>query len=383
MKKTQKILRRSLAIIMGCGMALSCTACGLINKQPKNQHKATVWVENSPSLLVADAIEAYINAETLVSEYLFHGTKRLDKGEPVVIDYQMESSAVVDILNIEAEFSLYDDFSVVEHKQSFQDTMEREISVYNLKSGAHYYYRLKFSLSDGQTVSQTGEFETKNSPRLINLDGANNVRDIGGWKTQSGKMVKQGLLYRGSEIDGGKNTGHKDFCLTETGVAQLRALGIKTDFDLRSESNKVSEHSILGADVARNFYNAAQYQSALSSANAETTRKIFSDLSKKEIYPVYLHCTHGVDRAGTTSLLLSGLLGVAKEDLIRDYELSAFYYNYAHVNRNFENGGNVLKLIEELEKYNGDTFADKVATFMLSIGVTADELNNIRSIFLD
>ena len=381
----KKFLSSVLAITMGCGMALSCTACDFFKKEePKNQHTVTLTVEESPTSLVAYAIESYLNGpiDTLVSSYLYHGTERLDKGAPVVIDYQIESSAMVNILKIDAEFSLYEDFSIIEQRQSFEDNMEQEIRVYNLKAGERYYYRVKFHLSDGQKVSKTGEVETKISPRFINLDGANNVRDIGGWMTESGKRIKQGLLYRGSEIDGGKNAGHADFCLTEEGIKQLRALGIKSDFDLRSESNKVSQYSILGEDVTRNFYNAAQYQAVLDSSNAEKTRKIFSDLSKKEAYPVYLHCTHGVDRAGTTAFLLEALLGVSKEDLIRDYELSAFYYNYAHVNRNMENGGNILKLMEELEKFEGETFSEKVATFMISIGVTAEEINSIRSIFL-
>ena len=396
-KIMKKIFNSILALTMGCSMAVSGSACALFGeKKEKNQHTLTVTVAESPASLVAYSIEAYINAnaDETVNSFLTGGTERLDKGMPVTIEYDLQSSAVVGIISIEAELSLDKDFAVIEQKQTLNisdmedspiynfDPRKNYCSLYNLKTGEHYYYRVKLTLSDGQTVSSIGEFDTKISPRFINLDGANNVRDIGGWMTESGRRIKQGLLYRGSEIDGGKNTGHADFRLTEQGIAQLRALGIKTDFDLRSDSNKISEHSILGADVSRSFYDAAQYQSALAKANAETTRKIFSDLAKKESYPIYLHCTHGVDRAGTTCLLLEGLLGVAKEDLVRDYELSAFYYNYAHVNRNFENGGNVLKLIEELEKYDGETFADKVATFMLSIGVTADEINSIRSIFL-
>ena len=157
-------------------------------------------------------------------------------------------------------------------------------------------------------MSNVGEVETAASPRMINLEGASNVRDIGGWQTASGKRIKQGLLYRGGEIDGGRNTGHPDFRLTEQGLAQLRALGIKTDFDLRSEENKVSENSILGGDVHREFYDAAQYQYVLDTENAEKTRKIFSDLAKREAYPIYLHCSHGVDRAGTTVFLLEAML---------------------------------------------------------------------------
>jgi hypothetical protein len=54
----------------------------------------------------------------------------------------------------------------------------------------------------------------------------------------------------------------------------------------------------------------------------------------------------------------------------------------AHVYRNVQNGGNLLKLIEGLEAFEGETFADKVESFMRSIGVTAEEIASIRNIFL-
>ena len=258
-----------------------------------------------------------------------------------------------------------------------------DVNIFNLQTDMQYYFRVVAQEKKGVKLSASGSFKTASSPRFISLDGACNVRDIGGWKTEDGKTVKQGLLYRGSEIDGGKNTGHIDFCLSEEGIQQLRALGIKTDFDLRSESVKVSEHSILGEDVARKFYNAAQYQAITYPANAEKTRVIFSDLANPDAYPVYLHCTHGVDRAGSTAFLLSGLLGVSKADLIRDYELSAFYLNYAHVDRNENNGGTIVGLVDVIEeKYEGETFAEKIANFLLSVGVTQAEIDSIRCIFL-
>jgi protein-tyrosine phosphatase len=232
-------------------------------------------------------------------------------------------------------------------------------------------------------LTKSGEFSTAQSLRFISLDGASNVRDIGGWKTESGKTIKYGMLFRGGEIDGGKNTGHPDFRLTKEGIAQLRAFGIKTDLDLRSEDVKVSEFSILGSDVTRTFYDAAQYEAILKPSNAEKIRKIFSTLAKPEAYPVYLHCTHGVDRAGSTTMMLEALLGVAKADLIRDYELSAFYHNYKHVNRELNNGGTLLALIAGLEAYEGETLADKTANFLLSVGVTQAEIDSIRNILLN
>ena len=42
-----------------------------------------------------------------------------------------------------------------------------------------------------------------------------------------------------------------------------------------------------------------------------------------------------------------------------------------------------MTLIEGLEKYDGETFLEKVVNFMLSIGVTAEEIQTLRSIFLE
>lgn len=388
--KTKKIWSSVLALAMGCSMALSFTACngdkGSVSS-PSQEDLPTLTVTEfrSPVCLVYQNVVSYMEAspDADISLYLTGDSTRTDRSKPVSISYDWEGETTApSVSSAKVEFSLTEDFSVIEKTEEIEQGKTSCVT-YNLKTGAHYYFRVNVTLNGGQTVSQTGEFETEKSPRMIYLDGANNVRDIGGWMTDSGKEIKQGLLYRGSEIDGGKNTGHVDFCLTDDGIQQLRALGIKTDFDLRAESVKVSEYSILGEDVNRTFYNAFQYLDALKTSNGDTIKRIFSDLAKPEAYPVYLHCTHGVDRAGTTSLILEALLGVSKEDLVRDYELSAFYYNYAHVNRNFDtNGGPITKVIEQLETYEGEKLSDKTANFLLSVGVTEAEIDSIRTIFL-
>ncbi len=41
-------------------------------------------------------------------------------------------------------------------------------------------------------------------------------------------------------------------------------------------------------------------------------------------YPILFHCTSGADRTGTFAFLLEGMLGVALDDLYRDFELTCF-----------------------------------------------------------
>jgi hypothetical protein len=56
------------------------------------------------------------------------------------------------------------------------------------------------------------------------VTGISNFRDIGGWPTGKGE-VRRGILYRGSDT----NRVQSD------GIAKLHALGVKTDYDLRSK----------------------------------------------------------------------------------------------------------------------------------------------------
>ncbi|MBE7078726.1 MAG: tyrosine-protein phosphatase [Clostridiales bacterium] len=378
-------LKSALSLALCVGMAFGIAACGDNTEETEMKDNGlSVSKFDEPVALVDESVLTYMNvpSSVLVSNIVrsLGNEVRQDKGLPVTIEYDLDKEIVrANVSTAKVKISENKDLS---DARSVFFEEGNSVDVYNLKTGKKYYFQVSVKLTDGSSLTENGEFETVASPRFMNVEGTNNVRDVGGWTTESGKKIKQGILYRGSEIDGGKNTGHVDFCLTEKGVEQLRALGIKTDFDLREESCKVGEYSILGEDVSRNFYNAPQYQSVLNESSAETVRKLFSDLANPEAYPAYIHCTHGVDRAGTASLLLESLLGVAKEDLVRDYELSAFYYNYAHVNRSLENGGNVLKLLERLEKYEGKTLADKTAAFLLSVGVTQEEIDSIRNIFL-
>ncbi len=162
-----------------------------------------------------------------------------------------------------------------------------------------------------------GRIKVKDAPvRWIQIDGTGNVRDMGGWKTESGKTVKYGMLYRGQNIDN----------ISDTGIATIKQLGLKTEFDLRYERQKFQKTGTGMNYVFLDTY--AQYDRIFWQDYEDEVKanykRIFELLSDESNYPFYTHCSAGADRTGTFAFLTNGLLGVSYEDLTRDFELTSF-----------------------------------------------------------
>ena len=158
--------------------------------------------------------------------------------------------------------------------------------------------------------------------RWIDAEGCRNVRDLGGWKTESGKTVRYGMLYRGACID-----GYNGIELTAFGKQQFREmLGIKTQLDLRG-SDDGDDGEQMYSDFGGKYVKATfdQYDYIFKNTRShEALGKIFDVLSDEANYPIYFHCNAGSDRTGTLAFIINGLLGVSYEDLTRDFELTGF-----------------------------------------------------------
>lgn len=181
--------------------------------------------------------------------------------------------------------------------------------------GKTYYWKVTGTITND--VLGGGRIKVKDAPvRWINIDGASNVRDMGGWTTASGQKVKYGMLYRGQNIDN----------ITDTGIATIKQLGLKTELDLRYEKQKYQKQ---GTGMNYVFLEtSAQYdmifQERLSNEVKTNYRRIFELLSDESNYPFYTHCSAGADRTGVFAFLTNGVLGVSYEDLTRDFELTSF-----------------------------------------------------------
>lgn len=332
-----------------------------------NDH-LVVEMTNPEGVLVKSAIQKYLLRDMLVvSEENMglsswgNGEGRLDTEVPVSLKVSVEGGTAI-LYKIE----LADNSSFTNAKVDYIKSSYGQYEFEHLCTNTTYYYRVTVYMKEGTEVA-TGQFKTADTPRILSIDGLMNVRDIGNWKTDSGKRIKQGLLIRGSEMDGAIEG---DYILSNEGMTDmLEVLGIKTDMDLREETNSCKD--ALGARVNHQYYGTLPYGSSFTDYGKERIREVFSDLADPDNYPIYVHCTCGVDRTGTVCYLLEALLGVSRNDCLRDYGLS-YRISFAEFQA-FE---------DKLRSYSGSTLKEQAESYLLSCGVSEYQINSIRNIFL-
>ena len=256
-------------------------------------------------------------------------------------------------------------------------TAGTSVHIDDLLVNTDYYWQVEAVYADRVVLSGIFRFHTRHDFRTLDVPKVSNTRDLGGYSAAGGKTVRQGMIYRGANVDGAN---------ADTRRVMLTELGIRTDLDLRApgEGKAGGEHSPLGVDVNYINISAPLYlgikEEEKQPALADEIR-VFTDEAN---YPVYFHCAIGRDRTGTLALLLLGLLGVPEDMIRRDYEMSFLSYSGSAdktpvktmLDSNFEPTIAYIKTLE------GKTFRDKTVTFLKSIGITQEEIDSIRSIML-
>ena len=213
--------------------------------------------------------------------------------------------------------------------------------------GKTYYWKVE----GDSGFSETDAFLTLDVPvRIIETEGAHNVRDIGGWKTKDGRTVKYGMLYRGGQLNG--YAGME--AMTDKGKYVFdEILNIKSELDLRrpgkddggqsecwcnSEKKKKKVSLSQFSCIIPEFEESASGIAKYISSSPQAIKEIFEFLGNENNYPIYFHCNAGADRTGTLAFLINGLLGVSYEDLTRDFETTSFTYYGARWRSSIVNG---------------------------------------------
>lgn len=227
----------------------------------------------------------------------------------------------------------------------------------------------------GKTVVEKQTF-IDGRVRMIYVPSVKNVRDMGGWLTDTGQRVQYGLFYRGGELD-----FQEQHIATQEDIDELLRLGIGADVDLREESESHQTHSALGNNVPYIFKNHASSDYTAIKNDALKWKEEFQFIvnNLREGKSIYSHCIMGADRTGLQCFLLGGLLGMNIDQLIKDYELTSMagkdYYRDC---------SKLILYMEYMNTRNGKNLTERFYNYFRNdLNITDKYIRDFRKIMLE
>jgi protein-tyrosine phosphatase len=190
-------------------------------------------------------------------------------------------------------------------------------------------------------MNSMNELMSDSPARHLNLVGASNFRDLGGYPARDGRVVRWRRIFRSNHL------GH----LTADDIEVLRGLGVKSAFDFRGAEERAAAlcgaeeivvHSLpieptVVAALRERLASGAPLTSAAALEvmrdsyrnyvrnNTQNFRALFAHLLEDRA-PLVIHCTAGKDRTGFACALILHALGVPDDLIAEDYLLTNRFY---------------------------------------------------------
>ena len=178
----------------------------------------------------------------------------------------------------------------------------------------------------------------------MQLDGAVNFRDIGGYLTESGRRVLPGKVFRSDELGD----------LSDNDLSKLKEMGLQFIFDLRNRREVKKKTDRIPPGFPFKYVHAPIYEKEpkgeylpailfnrhrlgdilaeryffMIEKRAEAFGKILSHFADPQNFPIVYHCTAGKDRTGLITALILSILGVPEETIVADYSLSNLGFDH-------------------------------------------------------
>jgi protein-tyrosine phosphatase len=169
--------------------------------------------------------------------------------------------------------------------------------------------------------------------RHLVLDGARNVRDVGGYWTEDGRRTRWRTLLRADSL-------HR---LTGAAQSELVDYGVRSVVDLRRPAEAAAAPSAFGGVQSVRYVQLPMGSEPLLTAvdpvprslfetyrlgleqRAEPIRQVLAFLTEPGTLPAVVHCTAGRDRTGLVIALALAVAGVPPRTIAHDYALSRRY----------------------------------------------------------
>ncbi|MFI5779625.1 tyrosine-protein phosphatase [Nocardia sp. NPDC051570] len=183
----------------------------------------------------------------------------------------------------------------------------------------------------------TGSVVSNLDDRSLHLQGVLNARDLGGYRTTDGRLVRSGLVFRSGDLSKATDadlatlTGHRVRSVDDLRMGIERTFlpdrvpaGAQENWDdiIGQASPQVMGSAFAaGPDLYRAFITAPGANQGFAN--------VLHDIAASGDDAVLYHCTAGKDRTGWMSAVLLSILGVDRSTVTYDYLLSNFYRNAA------------------------------------------------------
>jgi protein-tyrosine phosphatase len=180
--------------------------------------------------------------------------------------------------------------------------------------------------------------------RRLDLAGAPNIRDLGGYLTTDGGTTRWGMIFRAGRLS----------TLTSSDKEILAAFNLKIICDFRREDEYLRDVTDLGEQAKATIHNLAispgdhsrsiaksdfsqvsgeqmfnwmvAINRELALKQTDTYRRMFELLLETEDGGFLFHCSAGKDRTGFAAALILAALDVPRQTIMEDYLLTAQYY---------------------------------------------------------
>lgn len=238
--------------------------------------------------------------------------------------------------------------------------------------------------------------------RRLMLQGAVNVRDIGGYPTQGGQLTRAGVFLRADNLDR----------LTDADQQMLLDYGVRRIIDLRSlpelqnfpdvfaqSPHVIYQHLPLLEDKPQMAFVEAMpshyevYVHLLDQCQPQI-RAVLETLATADAACTLYHCTGGKDRTGVISALLLGLAGVDAVTIAQDYALTGDYLapRVAQWRQRAVDAGEDMERFDRLMLTNPDVMRrtlvylhehyGSIPDYVKAIGLTDSAIDQLRNRFV-
>ena len=171
-------------------------------------------------------------------------------------------------------------------------------------------------------------------PFVVELVGASNLRDLGGYRTEDGRVVRRGMVFRSAALAK----------LTDADIAIVDALGLRTICDFRGvEEAQRAPTRLSGPEIVplpieptvgaglRDILATKEATGEALFAVLERAYAAYALSSQAQFgtllgriadggTPLLFHCSAGKDRTGFGAAMLLTALGVPWDTVVSDFE---------------------------------------------------------------